>query len=347
MRLAAIPQNLSESVALAAGLVPTPLLDTFVALLLAKTVIAATAIGVFDVLETEPLKARDVAERCGTDPEATEKLLRALFACKYLNHAQDRFALARVSRRWLSRKASKSLHSAILHRSLDLRFMDFENYVRNGNSGEFHADLSPDDWRTYHKGQADHAAQVIGEVIERVSLPSQARDLLDLGGGHGLYSIAFCSRYPNLQAVVLDLDTTVGEREAQRVPSGVSGRVQFKVGDIRTVRLVPNSTDAILLANVAHHFDDTINRELMQRVARALRPAGIVIVVDAIRPPSLRQTGQLEGLLDLYFGAASGVGLRTIEEIQKWMRQAGLDLAPPKTLRRMPICKIQVARKVA
>jgi hypothetical protein len=83
----------------------------------------------------------------------------------------------------------------------------------------------------------------------------------------------------------------------------------------------------------------------MQRVAMALRPGGIVIVIDAIRPSSLQQTAQLEGLLDLYFGAASGAGLWTIEEIQDWSRKAGLTVLPPKALRRLPICRMQVARK--
>jgi hypothetical protein len=77
----------------------------------------------------------------------------------------------------------------------------------------------------------------------------------------------------------------------------------------------------------------------------ALRPCGIVIAIDVIRPSRLRQTGQLEGLLDLYFGAASGVGLWTIEEIQEWSRDAGLAVLPPKALRLMPSCRMQVARK--
>lgn len=346
MRLAAIPESLKESVALAAGRVPTPLIDTFVALLLAHTVIAATAIGVFDALETEPLTAVEIAERCGSDAKATEKLVRALFACKYLKHTGNRFTPARVSRRWLSRKASDSLHSAVLHGGLDLRFMNFEEYVRNGSSPKFHADLSPEDWGIYHKGQADHASQIMGEVIRRISLPPHARDFLDLGGGHGLYSFAFCARYPSLQARVLDLDTTVGEREAKQVPANVSRRVQFEVKDLRTVPLLSNSSEVILLANVVHHFDGRTNRDLMQRAAVGLRPGGIAIVIDAVRPISLQQTGQLEGLLDFYFGAASGVGLWPIEEIREWMRQAGLDLLPAKALRRMPVCKMQVARKV-
>lgn len=346
MRLAAVPENLKESLALAAGLVPTPLIDTLVALLLAKTVIAATAVGVFDALEEKPLTAVEIAERCGSDPKATEKLVRALFACKYLNLTGNRFAPARVTRRWLSRKASNSLHSAILHRSLDLRFMNFEEYVRRGKCLEFHDALSSEEWRIYHEGQADHAAQLIKDVVDGVPLPPRAREFLDLGGGHGLYSFAFCKRYHSLRSRVVDLETTVGEQESKRMPADVSGRVQFEVADIRTVPLPPNSTDVILLANVVHHFDDATNRELMQRAAVALRPGGIAIVIDAVRPLSLKETGQLEGLLDLYFGAASGVGLRTIEEIQGWIRQAGLTLLPPKALRRMPVCKVQVARRV-
>ena len=218
MKLCSMPQNFRECVALACGMVPTPLMDTLMGLLLAKAIIAATTIGIFDALEAEPLTAAEIAQRCGSDTNATERLVRALFACKYLKYENNHFKLAPVSRRWLPRKASRSLHSAILHRSLDLRFMNFEEYVRHGKSQEFHSALSPEEWGVYHRGQADHAAQIMDEVIERIALPTHATDLLDLGGGHGLYSVAFCGRYPNLRARVLDLATTVGELEAKRAP---------------------------------------------------------------------------------------------------------------------------------
>ena len=68
MRLSAVPQNLSERVAVACGIVPTPLLDTLVALLLAKTVIAGNSSGLFDALEPGLLAGREIAIRCQTDP---------------------------------------------------------------------------------------------------------------------------------------------------------------------------------------------------------------------------------------------------------------------------------------
>ena len=345
MRLGAIPQNLKESIALATGLVPTPLMDTLVALLLAKTIIAATAVGIFRTLEREPLTTDEIARRCGSDPQATQKLVRALFACKYLKYRENRFTLAPVARRWLSSDSIHSLHSAILHRNLDLRFMNFEEYVRHGTCQEFHSRLSPEEWQVYHQGQADHAAQIIEDVIDRIPLPPDARDLLDLGGGHGLYSVLFCRRYRDLRARVLDLRITVEELEAKRELDDAYGRVNLEVGDIRTVSLQPCSTDVVLLANVMHHFDELTNHALMQRVATALRPGGIVIVIEAFRCSSVENPGQLEGLLDLYFGAASGVGLWTIAKVQEWARNAGLVVMPPKSIRHMPLCKMQVAKK--
>ena len=346
MRLGAIPQNFKESIALVTGLVPTPLMDTLVALLLAKTIMAATAVGIFHVLERDPLTADEIAKHCGTDPRATKKLVRALFACKYLKYRENRFTLAPVTRRWLSRDSIRSLHSAILHRNLDLRFMNFEEYVRHGKCQDFHSSLSPEEWQVYHQGQADHAAQMIDEVIDRIPLPPDARDLLDLGGGHGLYSLAFCRRYPNLRAPVLDLRITIEELESKRASDGAYDRVKFEVGDIRIVSFQCGSTDVILLANVMHHFDELTNRGLLQRVATALRPGGIVIVIDAFRCPSVEKTSQLEAFLDLYFGAASGVGLWTIGKVQEWTRNAGLVVMPPMPIRHMPLCKMQVAKKV-
>jgi SAM-dependent methyltransferase len=348
MRLCSLPQSFAESIALVTGMVPTPLMDTLVALLLAKTVMAATALGVFDALEMSPLTATQIAERCGSDPVATEKLLRALCACKYLKWEGARFELGPVSRRWMTRKWPDSLRSAVLLRNLDLRFMNFEEYVQRGTTRDlFHSALGPEDWCIYHDGQTSHAAQIVDEVIERTPLPPHATHLLDLGGGHGLYSVGFCERYRNLRARVIDLAITTGVPESKWASDASRSRVEFQVGDIRTIELPSDSVDVVLLANVVHHFDESTNRSLIQRAARALRSDGLVIVLDIVRPRSLKHIDQLQGLLDLYFGAASGAGLWTIEDIQDWNRSAGLVLLPPKTMRRMPCCKMQVARKDA
>jgi SAM-dependent methyltransferase len=346
VRLGAVPQNITELLGLAAGVVPTPLMDTVVALLLARTIMTATALGIFDALEDGALTAEAISVCCGTNPGATDRLLRALYGCRYLESTQDRYRLAPVARRWLLRSQPQSLHAAILQRALDLRFMMFEDYVKDGKTQDFHGRLSPQEWQAYHDGQASHAALLIDEVVKRAPVPHGATDLLDLGGGHGAYSMAFCRRYQSLRARVLDLRRTAWVPEPTLALDSDRNRVAFELADIRTVPIPENSYDVILLANVVHHFDEAINRRLIQTAASALRAGGALIVIDAVRPRSLAGLGQLESLLDLYFGAASGSGLWGVEDIREWMTAAGgLELLATKTMRRMPCCKMQIAKK--
>jgi len=97
MRLGAIPQNFKESIALVTGLVPTPLMDTLVALLLAKTIMAATAVGIFHVLERDPLTADEIAKHCGTDPRATKKLPCSPASISSTERIVSRWPLLRVA----------------------------------------------------------------------------------------------------------------------------------------------------------------------------------------------------------------------------------------------------------
>jgi len=229
---------------------------------------------------------------------------------------------------------------------LDLRFMRFEDYVREGAIQHFHGALSPKDWAIYHEGQAGHAALVLDEVLKRVPLPEDATDLLDLGGSHGLYSFGFCGRYPRLRARVLDLDIAYGTSLLSSATESVQSRVSFHAVDIGQVPLPAASCDAVLMANVLHHLDKEIACKIVHRIALALRPGGIFIVLDAVRHSQINQSQQLESLLDLYFGAASGAGLWTLEGIRALQTDSGLAPDSPQALHLLPFCKLQIARKL-
>jgi SAM-dependent methyltransferase len=344
MRLTSVPENIVEAAALVAGAVPTPLMDTLVGLLLAKTIMAATAVEIFDALDSGPLGPNAVAARCGSDPRATEKLMRALYACRYLELDCDRFALAPVARRWLTRHSSQPLAAAVLHRTVDLRFMTFEDFVRSGESRRFHEHLTPEEWTIYHAGQASHAELVIREVVESLPPLSEASSVLDVGGGNGRYAIALCERYPRLRARVLDLSSTAGREAVRALPDSIRTRIDFETRDLRDRNLC-GAYDFMLMANIVHHFDEATNSGLLRAAARVLRPGGSVVVLDAVRPASVKSMSQIDGLLDLYFAAVSGTGLWTVDDIRGWMTSAGLSLSSPRSMTTMPFCKMQRGTK--
>jgi SAM-dependent methyltransferase len=92
----------------------------------------------------------------------------------------------------------------------------------------------------------------------------------------------------------------------------------------------------VFVAQLLHHFDEATNRELARRVARALRPGGIFVVQEMIRPGSSREAGQVGALLDFYFASTSASGTWTVDEIASWQRDAGLRVRKPLWLRSLP-----------
>src|SRR3954452_6011883 len=109
MKLGGIPESPIERIGKALGLLPQPLLDTHVAMLLARAVIEGTRLGVFDALAMGPLVAAEIAARCVSQPRATRKLLDALAGCEYLRFEAGRYALTPLARKWLLADAEESL----------------------------------------------------------------------------------------------------------------------------------------------------------------------------------------------------------------------------------------------
>src|SRR5918996_4786215 len=83
MKYGAIPENLFERLALAAGQVPLPLLDAIYSLMKARCLMAGVRLGVFEALRDGPRTAAEVAAARGLDAECTGLLLRMLTFGEY------------------------------------------------------------------------------------------------------------------------------------------------------------------------------------------------------------------------------------------------------------------------
>jgi SAM-dependent methyltransferase len=344
MRVGNIPESWIDYFGLATRRAPIPLLDTMIALMRARTIMAAVKLGIFDALTPGPLPVNDIALKCGTNPAATEKLLAALHGARYLERDGHHYRLAPVANQWLCKHSIRPLRDAVLHRFLDLRFLDFERFVQTGACGSFHQSLTAEDWGTYQRGQHSQALLMVEEVVRRTPIRRGARQMLDIGGGHGLYSEAFCSAVPSLSATILDLPGAIDFRSNTSHFKIEKDRLTFISGDALSADLQHTRYDVALIANLVHHLDEQSNRKLMLRVAEVLRVDGIAVVLDLVRPRTGRRD-QISSLFDLYFAATSNGGLYTVDDIADWQRVAGLEPLPARHLRTMPNCALQIARK--
>lgn len=333
MRFGIIPEGLVERLGLASGQIPTPLLEPYGAAF-ARTLMVATRIGVFEALADGPQPASVLAQQCGTNPRATEKLLNLLVGMRYLRHSADgTYRLTKVARTYLLAGAPSSVRDMVLMKFLEWEWIEgLETFVRSGEPLDVHATMTPADWGVYQRGMRAQAGLLDRWLARSVPVPDGATTMLDIGGSHGHLSVLLCRANPDLQAVVMDLPDAVAGAAPLLAAEGMGERVVHRAGDVLIDDLGAEEYDLILAFSLVHHFDAETNRALARRCARALRPGGVYVIGDLMRPESIAGTSAFDLFYDLYFALTSRSGLWSFDEMASWQRQAGLSPRKPKHL---------------
>jgi SAM-dependent methyltransferase len=350
MRIGPIAESFVEWLVLKFNLAPVPMMDTQVAMLLARIVMVATKVGLFESLKDGPKEAAAVAGLCGTHPRGTEKMLMALVSARYLKAVPQGYALTPMVRKWLLKDSPTTIWGKMMFHFEEWDVTArIDDYIATGASLDLHGSTSAETWSVYQRAMRDIARVPSAEIARRLDVPSGARRLLDIGGSHGLYSVELCRRHRGLEAVILDLPQAVEHAAPLLAEEGMGDRVRHQVGNALTDDLGEGTWDVVFMSSLVHHFDEPTNRALTQRIARALKPGGLFAIQEQIRTATRfdadRPDKRLGAMLDLYFAATSASGCWAIEEMNDWQRSAGLVPGKPLPLRTVPGAAVVTATK--
>jgi SAM-dependent methyltransferase len=338
MRLGVTAENIVERLVLKSNAAPEPLLETQMAFSMARSIMAGVKLGVFEAVGGGARSAEEIAKICATSPGATEKLLNALTGCGYFKFRNGAYELTPKTEKWLLRRSAQNLCEKLKFQFYEWEMVEgYEEFVRTGKPMAGHAGIQSDDfWNNYQRGMRNLAGVAAGEVTARFPMPPVARDMLDIGGSHGYFSVSLCRKHPDLKSVILDLPDAVKQATPILAEEKMGSRVTHRPGNALTDELGEGSVDIVLMSQLVHHFTDEQNRALIKRIARALRPGGICVMLDSIRPKRPGDGGQTAALLDLYFAMGSESGTWPIETMQNWLNSAALEPLKPIWLRTMP-----------
>jgi predicted O-methyltransferase YrrM len=189
---------------------------------------------------------------------------------------------------------------------------------RAGLESAMEEDASARNFTLMLAGRAKNIAPVLAS---RVDL-SKAKCLLDIGGGTGLYSIAFLQRYPKLRAMVFDRPAVLKVAAEFARDCGVAERLECVAGDMFADDL-PAECDVHLLSNVLHDWDIPECRFLVRKAGAALPRGGRLLIHDAFLNDD--ESGPL-------YPALFSVALMVLTEgrnysganYKAWMSEAGL-----------------------
>lgn len=168
-------------------------------------------------------------------------------------------------------------------------------------------------------GRAKNVAPVLGEKISM----DNAKTLLDVGGGTGIYSIAFLQRNPNLRAIVFDRPEVLKVASEMALEYNVADRLECRPGDMFADEL-PQGCEAILLSNILHDWDVPQCKQLVTRCANALPAGGRLMIHDVFL------NDELDGPLPIALYSAALFTVTegraySVTEYASWLKSAGLN----------------------
>ena len=115
-------------------------------------------------------------------------------------------------------------------------------------------------------------------MAKRVDLGGRKR-LLDVGGGSGAYSLAFCAVNPELSATILDFPQTIDTARRYAQEAGLTARITHLAGNAISTDW-PMGHDVILMSYLWSAVGDRDVAVLARRAIDALPPGGLVLVHD-------------------------------------------------------------------
>lgn len=123
------------------------------------------------------------------------------------------------------------------------------------------------------------AARVNGPLVaEALNLPTdRPLRVLDVGGGHGGYSMALARRYPNVEAAVYELPAAAAVARRIIEQGGMTARVAVQEGDFQKEDL-GKGYDLLLLFGVLVSETPDGKRDLLHKSYNALNPTGQVAI---------------------------------------------------------------------
>ncbi len=136
------------------------------------------------------------------------------------------------------------------------------------------------------------ASQAYLERIDRtfvehaLSLGVAEGHAVDIGTGPGVIPIMLAARVPGLRLTGVDLSEPMLQKAREAAEeAGVADRLDFRVGDAKSLPFSEQSLDLVLCNSLLHHLPDAL--ALLNEISRLVRPGGAILLRDLRRPSRL------------------------------------------------------------
>ena len=289
-----------------------------------RILLSAAEMNLFTFLDGMPSTAKDLSRTLNADLRGLTILLDALAAMGLLSKKEDMYLSAPDAASFLTDKSPRSVLPMILHAAhLWESWSDLTPIVKGAGLTETPASSAHDaDELSAFIGAMHVVGTLLAQKIVTAIQPGTARNLIDVGGASGTYTIAFLKATPEMKATLFDMPVVIQIARERLAEEGMLDRVRLVAGDFYEDEL-PCGHDLALLSAIIHQNSPRRNVELFQKVLRAMVPGGRIIIRDHVMDPG--RTEPKDGAIfavNMLVNTEGG-STYTFDEIRNWLEEAG------------------------
>ena len=285
---------------------------------------------IFDLLADGAKTAAEVSRENGASLRGVRAIMNALVGFELLEKDDEgRYSLTPESAAFLVRKNPGYLGGILRHGDqLIPRWLHLSEIVKTGKPA----------MAVNQEGDGSAFFVDFVEDLFPVGYPSakalaaafpQARKVLDVAAGSGVWSIPLAQNSKEVRVTALDWPGVLPATRRVTERMGVAGQYEFLAGDLNSADL-GNGYDLATLGQILHSEGETHSRALLGRVFQALAPGGTIAIAEFIA--NEERTGPPLAMLfavNMLVNTEDGDTF-TVTEISQWLREAGF--VDPRTM---------------
>ena len=290
-----------------------------------RILLTAAELNLFTLLDEAPSTAENLAGRMHADLRGLTILLDALSAMGLMiKEPDDAYRCSPDVAACLSDSNSHSVLPMIHHANhLWKSWSNLTSKVRNTEPAEIPASAArnADEMRAFIGAMHVVGAPLAERIVAAVK-PGEARNLIDVGGASGTYTIAFLSAAPKMKATLFDRPAVIPIARERLAEAGMADRVRFVAGDFYKDEL-PGGHDLAMLSAIIHQNSPAQNVELFRKILRAMVSGGRMIVRDHVMEPNrIKPEAGAMFAVNMLVNTKGG-STYTFDEIKTWLEEAG------------------------
>lgn len=310
---------------------PVSMIELILAAWVSQALQAAAQLRVADALAAGPLPVEELARRVGADPDALNRLLRALISRGvFRRDRRGRYALNPLAETLrsdaeISMAAAARYYGSPQHREHWSMLVDS---IRTGQASiprlrgkEFfdYLDDEPELAQLFNDTMTNISDLAVESVVAAYPFSGT---VVDVGGGFGRLLAAVLTANPQARGVLYDLPQVVVNAPALLQKTGIADRVRIDGGSF--FEKVPADGDIYLLKHVIHDWPDEDAVAILRNVRAAAGSDAKVLLVETVIPDHDRDFIGKWADLEMLLGVNGRE--RTADEYRGLLRRSGFEL---------------------